>query len=287
MMTKDIKSFKRWKYDFVINGEHTLDPEKARSRIRRTEGRRALFMEPLIQSGFLRGKRVLDLGCNAGYWSLCALEGGAAFVLGLDAAPELIEQAEFVFSRLGVDESKYQFELCDLFDFLREREDRFDVVLCLGLLYHIDEPMNLLKLIFERLDDMLIIDTVVCQSNKAMISLRPTPPRKRLLASAKIGLELAPSPKAVHWMAMNRGFAHVRTLRGEFSRFSPLWQYATGRRMAFAMTKNTRIEEVFKNVSDETYPNPSEDAEHYIRSRRKRRRFPLHRWWGRWPFREQ
>ena len=32
----------------------------------------------------LKGKRVLDLGCNAGFWSLNAAEAGADFVLGVD-----------------------------------------------------------------------------------------------------------------------------------------------------------------------------------------------------------
>jgi len=56
-------------------------------------------MEPLseLYGGSLKGKRVLDLGCNAGFWSLDALERGADFVLGLDGRRMHIDQANFVF----------------------------------------------------------------------------------------------------------------------------------------------------------------------------------------------
>ncbi|MGH2699183.1 MAG: DUF1698 domain-containing protein, partial [Actinomycetota bacterium] len=53
--------------------------------------------------GSLRGKRVLDLGCNAGFWSLEALDRGADFVLGIDGRDMHIEQAEFVFEVKEID----------------------------------------------------------------------------------------------------------------------------------------------------------------------------------------
>src|SRR5207244_13180843 len=47
--------------------------------------------------GSLQGRRVLDLECNAGLWSLLALQAGAEFVLGTAGRRMFIEQAEFVF----------------------------------------------------------------------------------------------------------------------------------------------------------------------------------------------
>jgi predicted RNA methylase len=54
------------------------------------------FMPSLVAAagGSLAGKRVLDIACNAGFWSIqCALLG-AAEVVGFDTRPELVEQAQ-------------------------------------------------------------------------------------------------------------------------------------------------------------------------------------------------
>ena len=71
--------FTRWNFQFEIDGKTTLDPERDHKLLRRIAGRKRLIMDPLLRSGFLDGKRVLDLGCNSGYWSFVALtEGGGA-----------------------------------------------------------------------------------------------------------------------------------------------------------------------------------------------------------------
>src|SRR5690348_4345948 len=95
--------FSRWNFQFEIDGENTLDAVNDHGLLRRIAGRQKLFMDPLIASGYLRGKRVLDLGCNSGYWSLLAVrDGGAAFVHGAEAAPELVQQANFVFKKYQI-----------------------------------------------------------------------------------------------------------------------------------------------------------------------------------------
>ena len=51
----------------------------------------------------LIGKTVLDVGCNAGFYSIEAKRRGAARVLGVDAQRHLINQAMFVRRVLGLD----------------------------------------------------------------------------------------------------------------------------------------------------------------------------------------
>ena len=73
--------FRRWNFFFDFDGDTTLDPVADFKMLRRIAGRKKLFMDPLVASGYLKDKRVLDLGSNSGYWSYVAIvEGGARFV---------------------------------------------------------------------------------------------------------------------------------------------------------------------------------------------------------------
>ena len=50
----------------------------------------------------LSGKSVLDIGCNAGFFSVAAKQRNADHVLGIDASPGFLKQAEFVRDVLGL-----------------------------------------------------------------------------------------------------------------------------------------------------------------------------------------
>src|SRR5690606_28533614 len=79
-----IASFPRWHYQFDLAGN--LTPIFREKWIIRHRERKRYFFDPVVDlcGGSLKGKRVLDLGCNAGFWSLNAAEAGADFVLGVD-----------------------------------------------------------------------------------------------------------------------------------------------------------------------------------------------------------
>src|SRR5688572_23092217 len=49
------------------------------------------------------GKTVLDVGCNAGFYSIEMKRRGAARVLGVDSQRNLIRQADFVRNVLGLE----------------------------------------------------------------------------------------------------------------------------------------------------------------------------------------
>jgi 2-polyprenyl-3-methyl-5-hydroxy-6-metoxy-1,4-benzoquinol methylase len=148
-----------WHYEFDLGGVRT--PIYRDDFVNRHRERRRIGFDPLTQvaGGSLRGKRVLDLGSNAGYWSLAAIEAGADFVLGIDGRQMHIEQADLVFEAKGVDRSRYRFDLGNIFEY--DFDQGFDVVLCLGLMYHIAKPVELFEL-FSRVDaSLILIDTTL------------------------------------------------------------------------------------------------------------------------------
>jgi tRNA (mo5U34)-methyltransferase len=94
-----------------------------------------------IDAQSVRGKRTLDIGCNAGYDTFYMNALGAAESVGLE--PHLFHlHAMFlnaVYDRPGV-----SFFNAGWADLDRTWVGDFDWVSCLGLIYHIREPMNLL-----------------------------------------------------------------------------------------------------------------------------------------------
>jgi SAM-dependent methyltransferase len=154
-----VDSYRPWHYQFDLDG--VITPIYRADSVNRHIQRRRIGFEPLVAvaGGSLRGRRVLDLGCNSGFWSLAALEAGADFVLGIDGRQLHIDQANLVFETKKVDPARYSFELGNIFG--HPYEQQFDVVLCLGLMYHIAKPMELFE-IFDRVGaSLVLIDTIV------------------------------------------------------------------------------------------------------------------------------
>lgn len=95
----------------------------------------------------LHGKRVIDIGCNAGLYSVEASCRGAASVIGIDKNPRAIEQAKLVssiFRRLGRPVGKIEFRHVE--DFQKELHflDEQDVLIAPCVLYHLG-PMDAFK----------------------------------------------------------------------------------------------------------------------------------------------
>lgn len=254
----------RWWFDYVIDGQHTLDPVKDAGAIRRIANRKALFIDPLVRSGYLQGKRILDLGCNSGFWSLSALkEGGAAFARGIEADPVYHAQAEQVFKAYGVEADRYQFILSDAYRHLEADIDEYDLVLCLGFFYHIDDPSRLLKLMAARCPrGIVVIDTVVHSSPEALVSVRPVE-TDTLIPDARISVELVSSPKALAWMGSAAGLRKFRVIRGEYERITSMWDYLKGERSAFALSAEADLDTFFPDSEDPGYLMPSEDLAKY------------------------
>jgi len=154
-----VDSYRPWHYEFDLNG--VITPIYRKDTVNRHIQRRRIGFEPLVEvaGGSLAGRRVLDLGCNSGYWSLAAIEAGADFVLGIDGRQLHVDQANLVFEAKGVEPSRYRFDLGNIFEY--DYEQQFDVVLCLGLMYHVAKPLELFEIFPRAGASLVLIDTVV------------------------------------------------------------------------------------------------------------------------------
>lgn len=93
----------------------------------------------------LRGKTVLDIGCNGGFYSIEMKRRGAARVLGVDFDDRYLAQARFAAKSLELD---IEFQKLSVYD-VHQLGEKFDVVLFLGVLYHLRHPLLALDLIHE------------------------------------------------------------------------------------------------------------------------------------------
>ena len=112
-----------------------------------------------VSGGSLQGARVLDLACLEGMYALELARRGAE-VVAIEGREANIEKSLFAARTLGVD---VDFHLGDVRDLSLERHGEFDLVLALGILYHLDAPdlFSFVARIADVCRHALIVDTGV------------------------------------------------------------------------------------------------------------------------------
>jgi hypothetical protein len=143
--------------------------------LNRLNARFKVFMEPFKKE--FEGHNVLDLASHDGRWSYAALMLGAAHVTGIEARPELIKKGEHIFQKEAF-RGRTRFIAGDVFEVmpdLQTRNVRFDVVLCLGLFYHVMDHFRLMKLMDGFHPRIIILDTGLIDDDKPYISLDTEP----------------------------------------------------------------------------------------------------------------
>ena len=105
----------------------------------------------------LTGKTVLDIGCNAGFYSLEMKRRGADRVLGIDTDEHYLRQARFAAEVEGMD---IEFRRMPVWD-VAALAEKFDLVIFMGVLYHLRHPLLALDLLHEHVaKDLLLFQSM-------------------------------------------------------------------------------------------------------------------------------
>ena len=131
----------------VIPGIQTLD--QLRTRLRQF---------PVPQD--LRGKRVLDIGAWDGWFSFEMEKRGASVV-----AVDSVQSERFLVAR-DLLNSKVEFVLSDVYDLSPADLGRFDVVLFLGVLYHLKHPLLALEKVCALASDLVCVESYVTDDGR-------------------------------------------------------------------------------------------------------------------------
>jgi FkbM family methyltransferase len=149
----------------------------------------------------LEGKTVLDVGCGPGHLSVFFAERGCRVVC-LDARQENIERLRSLYPDREAVVANVQFDsLANL--------GVFDVVFCYGLLYHVEDPIAVLRNISSCCGELLLLETVISDHDKPTVQLVDEP--VEISNQAAGGFGCRPSPSFITMALRRMGFPFIYT----------------------------------------------------------------------------
>ena len=138
----ELRSPLPWMYPWRLTREVAVSLDG--SELPSVHATRAEMIEPVVRAALRAAgpdATVLDLGCSEGWFAHRALEWGAARVVGIDVRAANVRRARLIAAHFGLEQ--LQFEQMDVF--AAGALGAFDVVLMLGLIYHLENPIGALR----------------------------------------------------------------------------------------------------------------------------------------------
>lgn len=105
----------------------------------------------------LSGWRVLDIGCNAGFYTFELARRGAS-VVGIDIDEHYLAQATWAAGEFGL-EDRVEFRQMQIYE-LAGSQEKFDLVLFMGVFYHLRYPLLALDIVSQMAQRLLLFQTL-------------------------------------------------------------------------------------------------------------------------------
>jgi acetyltransferase-like isoleucine patch superfamily enzyme len=168
----------------------------------------------------------IDLACNEGWFSHRLLEWGVSRVLAVDIRPQLIRRAELIRTHFDISPERLEFCCADVFELDSSRLGTFDVVLCLGLVYHLENPIGAVRIARALTRGVCVIESQLTRQAEAIVhgngrtgqheeseasyaAVVETDHEQNMLASAGGVVSLIPNKSALVQAAEVAGFQRV------------------------------------------------------------------------------
>lgn len=156
------------------------------------------LLTPYLQ---LEGKEIADIGCNNGYYMFEMLSHSPKSITGFD--PYALFKCQFDFINHFA-KTPIVYEMLGI-EHLQYYPQKFDVIFCMGVLYHRTDPISTLKTLAKALKNggEVILDTLILQSSEE-IALCPKESYAKMSNAYFI-----PSPLALEGWCQRAGFESV------------------------------------------------------------------------------
>lgn len=158
----------------------------------RQKNRKKLIIDSWATREKVKNRTVLDIACNAGYWSYCLYKLGASKILGIEGRPLFIRQARLFYKANNVN-CDYQFVKGNVVDLKTFNSIKpHDIVICAGILYHLPNWEEVLKTASNLTNEALIVDTRISKEDKYIqefpdhFNAIPESSRKRIPTKRKL-----------------------------------------------------------------------------------------------------
>ncbi|MDH3203060.1 MAG: class I SAM-dependent methyltransferase [Nitrosopumilus sp.] len=157
-LKKSIEKFGKWMYKFEL-AEDVSTPLISEEFQKVHDTRKKMIFSKL--DNIIKrwdNLRCLDIACNEGFYSFELAKKGIKEVIGFDAREINIDKANFIKKFMKVENTSFFVEDVEK---INDELGDFDLVFVLGLLYHVENPMLILRKIRSLTKGICIIDTQV------------------------------------------------------------------------------------------------------------------------------
>lgn len=218
-----------WMYPWPVGAETlpVLHPE-----LPSVHETRAAMIEPSVRAALEAagpGATALDIACNEGWFSQQLLEWGAERVVGVDVRPRNVRRAELIRDHFEIPAERLSFVESDVYDLDPGELGTFDVVLLLGLVYHLENPVGAVRVAKSLTRGTCVVESQLTRQNEpiehgwgvtdVMVSeegsfavFPETDSEVNPLSSTPGILSLVPNRVALRQMCEASGFAEVEFL---------------------------------------------------------------------------
>jgi len=180
----------------------------------------------LVFAGDYGHLKAVDLASHQGYFTVKTGQMGFAQVLGIEARQSHVDDSRLIADIYGLEQ--VQFQQADIFDLDARQLGQFDLVMMLGLLYHLEDPVGALRLCHALCKGVCLIETQIVPGLSGMVDygsyefVRPLKGSFGIIdetgethgpEASVTGICLVPSLEALNWLLLKVGFAEVEVLK--------------------------------------------------------------------------
>lgn len=227
-MTNPEKIFgRKWFYPFVLP-DGSVTPTHEGGKLNAIHATRLSMIERVLKKEFgdsLQGQRVIDIACHQGFFASKLASMGAEEVIAIDARTSHVEDVGLIAKAMGL--TKIRASQGDVHDLDTESLGVFDIVLMLGLIYHLENPVGAIRKAHALTNRLCLIETQVVphlsgpvdwghhtfvKELKGCFGVIDETEETHGLEASTLGICLAPSVPVLMWIMRKVGFDRVDLL---------------------------------------------------------------------------